>query len=151
LINELKWKQVSVAFNISYRLGYYFRKPAFSSSSLVNNGIGHKDFEKRWQKPGDELLTNVPAFMYPVDPNADNFYASSEINVAKGDHIRFQYINVNYSIDKISSKIPTSVQLYLNVANIGIIWRANKDNLDPDFPSSLPLTKQFTLGLRASL
>jgi hypothetical protein len=152
VINELQWKQISVSFNISYRLGYYFRKSAFSSSSLIESGIGHRDFERRWQKPGDELITNVPAFSYPSNPDADLFYATSEINVDKADHIRLQYINLNYTIERLSKRLNTGrLQLYVNIANLGIVWRANKDNLDPDFPSSLPQTKQFTFGVRASL
>ena len=40
-----------------------------------------------------------------------------------------------------------SVYVYIN--NIGIIWRANKDGIDPDYQSSvIPPAKSFSTGLR---
>lgn len=152
LINEFQWKKISAIVNISYRLGYYFRKPVFRSGDLITGGIGHKDFEKRWQKPGDEFLTNIPALAYPYDELGELFYALSDINVLKADHIRLQYINLAYTFGKIHKKIPNgTAQLYLNVANLGILWRANKDKLDPDFANTIPPSKQFTIGLKIGL
>ena len=32
------------------------------------------EFAQRWQKPGDELKTNVPSVIYPANSLRDNFY-----------------------------------------------------------------------------
>ncbi|HEX5154286.1 MAG TPA: SusC/RagA family TonB-linked outer membrane protein [Parafilimonas sp.] len=154
VINELRWKGFFVSFNISYSLGYYFRKTSFTSDALINNGFSTADFEKRWQQPGDELKTNIPAFEYidyPQFYSRDNFYASSAVNVLKADNIRLQYINVGYMLDGPQKRLPVKqVQIYFNAANLGIIWRANKNQLDPDYPNALPPQKTWTIGIRAS-
>lgn len=153
LINTFILGRFSASINISYKLDYYFQKPTLSYSSLYNNGIGHKDFAMRWKKPGDELLTNVPNMVYtnyPQFTNRDFFYANSEINVLKGDHVRIQYINLTYSVPMGKrAYFIKRVQASCNIANLGIIWRANEEKIDPDYPVSIPLSKQFSIGLNA--
>lgn len=51
-------------------------------------------------KPGDELNTNIPSNRYESNSARDAFYLGSEALVEKGDHIRLQYINLNYSFSK---------------------------------------------------
>jgi TonB-dependent starch-binding outer membrane protein SusC len=157
LINSFSWKGFSANFNIGFKLGYYFRKSYFSETSWLIDGIGHGDYSKRWQKPGDELHTHVPSFLDPrstggVDIYArNNFYKYTEVLVAKADNIRLRYVNIAYMFSpKTKNKIYESIQLYLNLANLGIIWKANKDDIDPDYPSSIPPSKSFTIGLRAN-
>lgn len=154
LINTFSWKQFSLSFNISYRFGYYFQKSSIDYDALINSGIGNSDFEKRWQKPGDELITNIPSFVYTDYPQFSNrsyFFSNSEVNVLKGDHIRLQYLNIDYSfIQKKRRKTFGLIQLYINASDLGIIWRANKENLDPDYPNITPPSKSYSIGLRAS-
>jgi TonB-dependent starch-binding outer membrane protein SusC len=150
--NRVYWKSLSVSINIAYKFGYHFFRPSFSEWELISTGIGHKEFEKRWKSPGDELWTNVPAFIYPapigVDLNGrDRIYNYSEINALKGGNIRVQYINVNYRLGEGRNRL-FKMEVYGNIANLGIIWRANKAGVDPDYPSSIPPSKTFTVGLR---
>ncbi|MES2329275.1 MAG: SusC/RagA family TonB-linked outer membrane protein [Bacteroidota bacterium] len=153
LINEFSYKGFSISFNISYSLGYYFRKPSFTSNALINNGYGYGEYSQRWQKSGDELVTNVPAFVYTNYPQfsaRDNFYQFSQINVLKADNIKLQYINLGYSFDGSKVRLPFErLQVYFNAANLGIIWRANKYGIDPDYPSSFPPSKTFAFGIKA--
>lgn len=64
------------------------------------NRDGHSDYANRWQKPGDELNTNIPSNRYESNSARDAFYLGSEVLVEKGDHIRLQYINLNYSFQR---------------------------------------------------
>jgi hypothetical protein len=41
-----------------------------------------------------------------------------------------------------------NISLYANVANEGIIWRKNKEGIDPDYPYGLAPSKQYTIGLK---
>jgi len=51
-----------MSVNITYRLGYYFRKPVLSYYSLFYlSGRAMLNYSQRWQQPGDEKITNVPA------------------------------------------------------------------------------------------
>ncbi len=150
LINSFTWKQLELSVNISYKLGYYFVKPSINYSALVSNGNGYKEYNQRWQKPGDELLTNVPTFQYPVNTERDNFYSIAEINVLRGDHVRLRYINLSYTWQNKSELNPLQVQFYVNAANLGILWKANKYGIDPDYPAGIPNPKSFAAGIKAS-
>ncbi|SFQ31016.1 SusC/RagA family TonB-linked outer membrane protein [Parafilimonas terrae] len=154
LINEFNWKGLFISFNISYGFKYYFQKSTFTSDALINRGFATADFEKRWLNPGDEVKTNVPALVYTDYPqfnSRDVFYSYSSVNVLKADNIRLRYIDVGYVLHDKKNQLPVKqLQIYLNAANLCILWRANKEHLDPDYPYSLPLQKTLTVGLRAS-
>lgn len=152
--NALTIGNFSLSANISYRLKYYFRRNnLISYSSLFSNWdqTGYSDYVQRWQKPGDEAVTNVPSLSYPANGNRDLFYAQSEITVEKGDHIRLQDIQAGYSLDKtIWKKNPFSnLSVYLYVSNLGIIWKATDSKLDPDY--AVPPPKSFAFGLKLDL
>ncbi|MDE3185576.1 MAG: SusC/RagA family TonB-linked outer membrane protein [Bacteroidota bacterium] len=154
LINTFSWKKFSASVNISYKLGYYFKKSTFSYYNLFYNGGTTADFSNRWQKPGDENKTNIPAMVYTRYPQfsaRDAFFAASEINVLKGDHIRLEYINISYEIRQHENKEhKPGLRIYANISNLGILWRANKEMIDPDFPYSIPAPKTYAIGLQAT-
>lgn len=150
--NSISWKGVTLGINIIYRLGYYFRKESINYSQLFNFQTGNADFGNRWKVPGDERTTNVPSMVYPANSNRDLFYTYSETLVRKADNVRIQYINLSYDLNTRALKnMPfKSLRIYLNAANLGIIWRANKiDNkIDPDYGSVIPPSKSFAFGIR---
>jgi TonB-linked SusC/RagA family outer membrane protein len=152
LRNTLSYKHVTLSVNLVYKLRYYFKRPSIMYSSLFNYWSGaHKDYLSRWQQPGDELHTNVPSMSYPADPNRDYFYQYSSVLVEKGDHIRLQDVRIAYSftpslLNKTGIK---DIQLYLYANNVGIIWRANKAGLDPDYVVGYSAPRTFSLGCNA--
>ncbi|ANI89386.1 hypothetical protein A9P82_08825 [Arachidicoccus ginsenosidimutans] len=152
LMNEFSFKGFSLSFNITYKLGYYFLKPALSYTNLAAYGTYGMGYEKQWKQPGDETKTNVPAFVYPLNSTRDLFYSQSAANVVKGDQIRLQFINLSYSfLGTHSHSLPfKSLQVYVNAANLGILWRANHDHIDPDFVNTIPNPKTYTIGVRAN-
>ncbi len=153
--NTFSYKGLSLTARLSYKLGYYFRRTSLSYGALFTNGTDHAEFSQRWQKPGDELTTNVPSMIYPNSSSRDAFYNFSEITVEKADHIRLQYINLAYELTKEKfGFLPfKSMSLSVNAANLGLLWAANNYKLDPDYQSSgaLKPSKTFSLGLRANL
>jgi hypothetical protein len=90
--------------------------------------------------------------VYPGVNVADQYYINSEVLVSKGDHIRLQDVSLAYNLDpKISQKLHLkNLRLFSYVNNVAMIWKANKENLDPDFPTSRPI-RTFTLGLNCNL
>ncbi|WP_161042446.1 SusC/RagA family TonB-linked outer membrane protein [Elizabethkingia anophelis] len=154
MINTLAYKAFSLSFNVVYKLGYYFRRSSINYASLYFNWRGHSDFSNRWQKPGDEWLTNIPSMAdLPYNANRENFYQYAQPLVTKGDHIRLQDINISYRlpVEKVTGNLVKSASLYFYAANIGIIWRANKNNLDPDtFGSNLPSPRSYAFGFKCS-
>ncbi|HEY8400436.1 MAG TPA: SusC/RagA family TonB-linked outer membrane protein [Cytophagaceae bacterium] len=136
ILNTFQWKDFSFSFNIAYKLGYYFKRPSTSINfANLSSGLGHKDFELRWQKPGDEAITQVPSVIYPTNNNRDQFYANSEILVEKGDHIRLRDIQLSYEINNSSQRhIPFQsfrINFYMSGFS-GILWRSNNKRLDPN-------------------
>ncbi len=147
--NTFSHGRFSLVVNIIGKFGYYFRRNTIDYSDLFYNGNGHADFAKRWQQPGDELTSDVPSMVYPLVSNRDAFYKGSEIMVEKGDHIRLQYITISYEYGP-AKKMFTPfkhVRLFLNANNMGILWRANKVKLDPDYlDNTIPPSVSFSAG-----
>jgi len=148
ILNSFNYRDFEVSFNITYKFNYFLMKPTFTYSFLANNYSDAGDYSNRWQKPGDEKITNVPSFVYPFDDLRNTFYAASEANIIKGDHVRLQFINLAYNIPKIKNLKNCSAQIYVNASNLGILWKANKFNIDPDFARNIPDPKTYTLGVR---
>ncbi len=155
LRNTVKWKGFELYFNITFRMGYYFRKNTVNYSGLENQwGDIHTDILDRWQNPGDEDVTSIPAMPENLSDwklrYRDKFYAYSSATVAKADNIRLQDINLSYTFSKPDWYIQ-NLRVYVNISNIGILWRANDWNLDPDFgPTSYPTPHMITFGLTAN-
>lgn len=151
-LNRFKIGQFSIGFNIVYKFGYYFRKPSIDYSALFNNWIGNVDFKRRWLKPGDERITQVPSMpVAGTSSTRDFIYTYSNILVNKGDNIRFQDINFSYDFDHDLYKwVPVKkLSLYGYINNIGIIWRANRDKIDPDYIFQLyPTPTTYSIGLK---
>jgi len=150
--NTFSWKMLSLAFNIRYKFGYYFRRPSLNYTSLFANSNGYSEYNNRWQKPGDELLTNVPALVYPANAMRDNFYNNAAINVEKADHIRLEDINLSYHWKPKSNRLfkQASFYLYSNQLNF-IIWRANDLKLDPDVIYQARNSINIAAGLKLTL
>jgi len=151
LMNSFSYQNFSLSFNLIYKFGYYFRRKSISYNSLFSGaaGSGHADYAIRWQNPGDELMTNVPALVYPAVTASDTFYALSETLIEKGDHVRMQDIQFSYDLLKRDfPKLPfQNIKLYVYASNLGVIWRANNAGLDPD-AVDYPQPRSVALGMK---
>ena len=149
--NTFTYKDVSLSFNIIYKFGYYFTRRSVSYTNIQFAKILHSDYGSRWKKPGDEAVTNVPSFIYPDPANRSLFYNSSEILVEKGDHIRFQDINLSYVLRTKWKKVPfTDPEFYLFANNLGLLWTANNKGIDPDYQNSIPMPLSLSFGIRTT-
>lgn len=154
-LNTVTWKGIGLSANITYKLGYFFRKPTINYISLFTSNAGHSDFSKRWQKAGDEKTTNVPSMVYPTDSRRDSFFAASEINIGRADHIRLEDIRLSYNFGNFSRrKLPfSSIQIFAIASNLNLlIWKANKWGVDPDYPGfNIKPGKNISMGVSISL
>lgn len=90
--------------------------------------------------------------IYPADNNRDNFYSESDVLIDKGDNIRFKDISLSYTFHPVIHRyIPINLlQIYMYANNIGIIWKANHEGLDPDYPlGGIPPSRSISLGIKA--
>jgi hypothetical protein len=155
VMNSFSFRHVTLSANITYKFGYYFHRNSIDYSTLINNWLGHQDFAKRWQKPGDEAATVVPSLTLDSDPNRDRAFIGSSALVEKGDNIRLQDIQVSYTINRFKNqRFPVKdLTIYGYANNLGILWRANKAGLDPDYlygNSAIKPIKYFSLGFRTN-
>lgn len=150
-LHTLTWKDLSLSFNLRYRFDYYIRRPSILYSELISNWSAHNDYANRWQKPGDERSTNVPSASLTPNALRDRFYRFSSILVEKGDHIRLQDIVLDYTLPSrlFNNKIG-ALTLRAMASNLGVIWRANDYNIDPENPV-LPLPASYTFGIHVKL
>ncbi|MBZ4190750.1 MULTISPECIES: SusC/RagA family TonB-linked outer membrane protein [Bacteroidota] len=152
LRNTFSWKGLSLSFNISYKLGFFFKRNSVFYTALYNGTGFNSDYNLRWQKPGDEKTTQVPSMVYPLNTNRDGFfYPQSEVLISKGDNIRLQDINLSYQIKSLENKWHLKrLEVIMYATNLGVLWKADKHNVDPEFGNLSPL-KTFSFGLRAGL
>ena len=155
-VNSLKWNGLTVDLAFSYKLGYWFRRSSINYSKLYDSWTGHSDYTDRWQKPGDENSTYIPSNTFTTNYNRDAFYNGSSVLVEKGDHIRMQYVTFNYQFNPnkyvITPRLFQDLNLFINVSNLGIVWRANKKGIDPDYnlgQNTWRPPTSYTVGLRA--
>ncbi|TXE01853.1 SusC/RagA family TonB-linked outer membrane protein [Algoriphagus aquimarinus] len=146
--NTFQYLGFSLSLNISYKLGYYYRRESVRYSPLLTGTPGHADYAKRWQNPGDEMLTEIPSLPAARNSNRDNLYIYSEALVEKGDHIRLQDINLAYRFP-LKGKRASNLEIYSYLNNLGMIWKAADDPLDPDFRTMRPL-RSIAFGIRGT-
>jgi TonB-linked SusC/RagA family outer membrane protein len=151
--NDFSYGRFYASFNTMFQFGGYFRRLSLSNTALYSSattGAAIYDYDKRWQQAGDEAWTNVPSLSYPANSARNNLYAYSDVLVEKSDMIRLQDIQIGARImDR--SKWIKSLDMTFVVDNVGILWRANKYDLDPNvFQSSFPVPRQFSLRLKTT-
>ncbi|MBX3242289.1 MAG: SusC/RagA family TonB-linked outer membrane protein [Chitinophagaceae bacterium] len=155
LINSVSYRNFNLQVGISFKFGYWFRRNSVNYTDLFSDWRGHSDYGLRWQKPGDEAYTIVPVNPYSTDYNRDAFYTGSSALVEKGDHIRLQYINLAYDFEMPKTRrVIKGIQIYFNANNLGLLWKANKAGIDPDFnigANNLVTARNYAIGVRTKL
>jgi TonB-linked SusC/RagA family outer membrane protein len=148
--NTVSYKGITLTARLSWKLGYYFLRNSVNYTNLFGSRQGHGDYSLRWQNPGDEIFTNIPSMVYPAVSRRDQFFNNAEILVERADHIRLQYITISYNLKEVFRKLPLeAINIYVNANNLGIIWRANKHGIDPDYRDNTILpAKNIALGLK---
>ncbi|MEN5435282.1 SusC/RagA family TonB-linked outer membrane protein [Sphingobacterium faecium] len=148
MINTIAWQGFELSANVSFKGDYYFYRPVTTYTSLFKNGVAYPDFEQRWLQPGDELKTNVLELTYPANEKGNSFYRNAEINILKADHIRLEYISLAWQKKFQMGYRSTNVRLFANASNLGMLWTANRENLDPEFVYRLRPSKTYSLGIQ---
>jgi TonB-linked SusC/RagA family outer membrane protein len=150
--NEISLRRFSLSVNVTYELGYWYRRSSVNYNTLFGASMTYGilasgDVVNRWQKPGDELLTNVPSMVYPAVSAREEFYQYSQTLVERGDHLRLRDIRVGYDFEMNTHRsVLKSCRIYFYANNIAILWRANKSGIDPNSVTGLPAPRTVALG-----
>lgn len=150
----IRYKRFSLNAMFNYQLGHYKRLNPFITSS--NNGMlsipnadvnASTELLSRWQRPGDETRTNIPALSVQdedisqylpdnsLSPGNDNavyrysLYNRSTERTVSASHLRCNRISLNYQM-----KIPrvAEINLGITVTNPFIIKDRRLGDQDPE-------------------
>ncbi|WP_286767854.1 MULTISPECIES: SusC/RagA family TonB-linked outer membrane protein [Sphingobacterium] len=150
--SSIRFRKLTVDFRLLYKLGHYIRSRSIDYSALFAQNITHADYELRWQEAGDENKTSVPAMIYPLNTNRENYYRNASVLIEPASNIRLQYVNLQYNLEKIlQSKIDAT--MFLNVENVGLLWKATKKDFDPEYENrfnAISPPRQWSFGCRIS-
>lgn len=169
---NFRYKGFTLAGLIKFSAGNVLRLNPVINAAYSDMQALTKDMNNRWEMPGDEKKTTIPAILdqvaaaqivdnegnlvSPVYPY--NLYNYSTERVVKGDYVKVAYVNLAYNLPlslckKIGLK-ETSFAFTTN--NIWTIYADKRLNgQDPEFFNSggvaLPQPKYFTFTLKVGL
>ena len=150
LRNTFSWRRIACSFNISYKFGYYFRKPSVSYFNLINYWNSSDDYSRRWQKTGDEKKTFVPSAPtnYLTALSRDNFYLNSSVLAERADNIRLEDLRLEYELGPPVLRVLrlADVLLYATVTNVALLWKANKEGIDPYYINTPKDGRRWSMG-----
>ena len=163
--NTVQYKNFTLIARVTYYMGHVFRKadltgsyPTSSSNGSASGYLSNsKSLVNRWRQPGDEAYTNVPG-LAKTNFNSVDWYRNSDLNIFDAGNIRLQQITLGYTLPKtVIGKLRAfkSVTANATVSNLGIIWRANKEGIDPDYIvtnnyTNLPPSVNYVFNLNFS-
>ena len=144
---SIRYKNLTLSGSFAYSLGSKVRllaiyEPIISGVSAENNV--RKEFLDRWQVPGDEQRTNIPAILSPSHPDYTkytqhysaqsdandhipqfattiwNMYDNSDFRVVSGNYLRCSSLSLRYNFDtKLLAKTPfKNISASLNALNL---------------------------------
>lgn len=142
--NAIQYKGFELSGQFLYAFGGVFRKPSIASVGYTNNTYVGRigDLSERWRKPGDEATTNVPGLEFGAGTNffaSTNRYIESTYLIRSRSNIRLQQVSLSYIVpvrllEKVGAK---GLTLSAVARNLGMIWTANKEGVDPDYTYTL--------------
>ena len=155
LFNTFTWRGITLSFNLAYSLGSKVRlfalyEPIISGVSAENNV--RKEFVNRWQVPGDEKRTRIPAIIY----NLWDMYDNSDIRVVSGNYLKMQTLTLRYSLQpKLLKKTPfSSASVSFSTQNLFTISAKALKGQDPSQAGfakpNLSVRPNYTIGLNVS-
>ena len=153
--NTFTWRGFTLRAMITGKFGHKFRRQSFSYTDDCSSKNYHKDLKQILA--GNAGRLGVPEI--PTEYSFDYFnfidyvpYLSTLVENAS--HIRLREIYLGYDLPKHICDVlhVRGVRVYSQVRNLGLIWAANKEGIDPDYISGSVLRPEvsFTFGLNVN-
>ena len=140
LTNTFSYKNFTLSALMTFKFGHVFQEDlgakyaVYTPSDQVK--AHHKDIANAWTP--DNTNTDIPAFARSLDEATNNerklAFINSNYGVHDAAHIRLKDITLNYQFDeKLTQKIGINrASLMFQVRDLGIIWAANNEGIDPE-------------------
>jgi len=137
MTNNLRYKNFEITFMLIANLGHKMRNDTYLQSNYRLTTNLHNDFDKRWRKPGDEKLTNIPSFYKRSEAalrySGNPFVRNSDIGILDASYIKVSDLSIGYFLpENVCNKIGTkSIKLRVQANNLLTIG-FNKEGIDPE-------------------
>lgn len=138
--HSVQYKGFDLSAQFQCAFGGVFLKPSIQDIGFSNNlFVGRNgDLANRWRQPGDEAFTNVPALAFGANTNFNTStgrYRESDLLVRSRSNIKLQQVMLSYAIPAtlLGKAGLKSLTVSALARNLGMIWAANKEKLDPDY------------------
>ena len=166
MTNTFTYKKFTLSFLMTYKFGHVFQEDLNKKYPYLSLGGGHdafhEDIANAWENPGDENTTDIPAI--PRTKNSFEFFpvfklihgengglrrtmfTDSNLFMHDAAFVRLKDITLNYQLDKefVKDLGINSVNFLFQARNLGLLWTANDQNIDPE---SVPLSgRSITFG-----
>jgi len=160
ITNNLTYGNFTLSFLVVYNFGNVMRRDVnqFFTGRLSTNVPIY--LAERWQKPGDQLITNVPRYTGNTAQNGLrllNIYTQANTHVVSAAYAKLRDMTLNYAIPTaVASKLSMSeCSIYAQVNNV-MLWKNNNANIDPEYFSLSTGTRNgrmpafYTIGFRTT-
>ena len=155
--NTLHFKGFTFKTMITAKFGHVYRRPTlnYNLDSRLKS-VYHEDLNKIMNGGADEM--GVPILPNGFTANTSRWstyvpYLNSLVDDA--DYIRFKELYLGYDMPKgLTSKIGLkNLTLYAHARDLGVIWTANDNGIDPDYikGQSLKPGVSYTFGLKLEI
>jgi len=147
LTNTFRYKGLQLSANLVYSLGNVMRRDVndfytgrmTASSNWSSNLTAY--FLDRWQKPGDEKITNVPSYVSDYTSysrRSTGYYTNADINVVSASYAKIRDITLSYTLPRNMLQMAKidRVSIYVQATNF-MVWKANKYGIDPELQGLL--------------
>ncbi|GGH11904.1 SusC/RagA family TonB-linked outer membrane protein [Sphingobacterium alkalisoli] len=152
LWNSFSYSGMELSFSLRWYAGHVFRRNSLDNASIYNGSYTAWDYQQRWQNPGDENSTDVPALVYPNNVNRSDFYKYSGLLIEPADHLRFQDLQFAYNAVTFARKLSVEqLRLILSATDIGVLWTRNNKSIDPVFFNGNTIRTTYSLGIQIRL
>ena len=152
-INNFNYKKFNLRVLTTFKMGHVFRNTNILDypdlRSLTGNHHVHEDINNRWQKPGDEAITNIPRIPTQYNDSGKigySYYKSGNQFVDSASHIRLREIVLGYQLDNktLTNMGIERIGFGFQVTNLAV-FTYNKWDIDPE-SLFLPVTPTYSFN-----
>lgn len=168
LNNYFGYRQFGLSLNFSYSLGNKIRMLKMCDANNITPYPEYnmrKEFVQRWQRPGDEKITNIPGLKPSDDFNRNwwdsytqyykfatgtvyDMYDLSDVRVVSGDYLKLSSASLRYNVpDKFCKHLHVK-SAYLSVTGTNLFTIMDKDLKGQDPASQNGSSPTINLSLR---
>ena len=172
LTTQLTYKNFRLGGTFTYSLGAKTRLFRMFDDNFEPQNNVNRDFIDRWQHPGDELRTNIPALLTynsaaywkynyqhysALNDNIQTFatdyyqmYDYSDIRVVNGDYLKLQSLSLRYNVDDAICRRLGLSSAYVSLSGTNLFTVANKKLRGQDVTTQSGNSPTINLSLRPS-